>query len=501
MKPSNPPQPKRYVALARVSSREQEREGFSLDVQESALKAYAGRHGGQIVKLYRIAETASKTDERKTFKELLAYAKANADKLNGVLFYKVDRAARNLFDYVELERLESEHGIPFISVSQPTECTPAGRMQRRILANMASFYTEQQSIDVREGLSRRVQAGLFVGVAPYGYRNVRIDGRSIVKIDESQTRNVKRIFDLYAYGHCTLDMIVQKLTQEGITYTGAQPTWARSKVHKILRDRAYIGDVFYKGQWYPGIHKPIIDRVTWDRVQVLLGEKTYKSHELTYAGELITCTQCGAPITGESIIKKSTGKEYVYYRCAKYNAPGHARIRLTEAQLDAQVLALFAGMKQPDAVRDWFERTLRAWMREQQQSARTNTDDLQRQLTTLRGQQDRLLNLRLLDEITSDTFAAKGTELRDRIAALTLQLQAADRHRDEQSDLALKVFELSQSLQEKWLAADCSEKRQILNLLCLNLKLDGVTLVPTMRKPFDILIEGLVVPSSRGDRI
>ena len=35
-----------YVALARVSSREQEREGFSLDVQEEALTRYAVQHGG-----------------------------------------------------------------------------------------------------------------------------------------------------------------------------------------------------------------------------------------------------------------------------------------------------------------------------------------------------------------------------------------------------------------------------------------------------------------------
>ena len=74
----------------------------------------------------------------------------------------MDRAARNLFDYVELERLESEYDLPFISVSQPTENTPAGRMMRRTLANMASFYTEQQSVDVREGLARRVQEGWFV---------------------------------------------------------------------------------------------------------------------------------------------------------------------------------------------------------------------------------------------------------------------------------------------------------------------------------------------------
>ena len=174
---------KQFVALARVSSREQEREGFSLEVQEEALRRYATQAGGEIAKLFRIAETASKGDERKTFRELVAYAKKNAAFLDGLLFYKVDRAARNLFDYVELERLESEYDLPFISVSQPTENTPAGRMMRRTLANMASFYTEQQSVDVREGLARRVQEGWFVSRGPYGYRNVRKDGRGMVEID------------------------------------------------------------------------------------------------------------------------------------------------------------------------------------------------------------------------------------------------------------------------------------------------------------------------------
>jgi site-specific DNA recombinase len=146
---------KRFIALARVSSREQEREGFSLDVQVDALGLYASRQGGEIVKLWRIAVTASKKDERKTFKDLVAYAKQHAADLDGILFYKIDRAARNLFDYVELERIESEYNVPFFSVTQPTENTPAGRMQRRMLASMASFYTEQQSLDVREGVTRR----------------------------------------------------------------------------------------------------------------------------------------------------------------------------------------------------------------------------------------------------------------------------------------------------------------------------------------------------------
>jgi site-specific DNA recombinase len=129
------------------------------------------------------------------------------------------------------------------------------------------------------------------------------------------------------------------------------------------------------------------------------------------------------------------------------------------------------------------------------------TQQLQRELTQLRQQQDRLLNLRLLEEIGTDTFAAKSTELRDRVAHLTLQLEAADRNRGEQGELAVKTFELSQSLVAKWVTADFAAKRQLLEIVFLNFRLDGVSLGYEMRKPFDVLAKGLLVSSSRGDRI
>jgi hypothetical protein len=113
----------------------------------------------------------------------------------------------------------------------------------------------------------------------------------------------------------------------------------------------------------------------------------------------------------------------------------------------------------------------------------------------------RLLNVHLSGQIDEIEFSAKNTEIRDRIAQYTLQLEAADRSSDEHADLARKAFELSQSLPERWLTADYSTKRQILEIVCLNFSLDGVTLVPEWRKPFDVLVEGLVVSSSRGDKI
>lgn len=69
------------------------------------------------------------------------------------------------------------------------------------------------------------------------------------------------------------------------------------------------------------------------------------------------------------------------------------------------------------------------------------------------------------------------------------------------SDLAAKVSELSQVLSEKWLSAGYATKCRILEILYLNSRIDGVTVCPTMRKPFDALAEGLISKNSRGDRI
>jgi hypothetical protein len=107
-------------------------------------------------------------------------------------------------------------------------------------------------------------------------------------------------------------------------------------------------------------------------------------------------------------------------------------------------------------------------------------------------QKDRLLNMRLSEDIDQETFARKHTGLRDRLATIKLQLDAVDRSHAETAELATKVFELSQTPRQQWLTADYPEKRRLLEIVFLNSRLDGVNLVPTMRKPFDLRAEGLL---------
>ncbi|PQO40657.1 hypothetical protein [Blastopirellula marina] len=112
-----------------------------------------------------------------------------------------------------------------------------------------------------------------------------------------------------------------------------------------------------------------------------------------------------------------------------------------------------------------------------------------------------LPNLRLLEEIDSNTYAAKAQELRDEETGLRLQIERYIRERTEIIDVAVKAFELSQRLRDKWVTADYAAKRRILEITCLNGKLDDATLYVTIKKPFDLLAKGLISKESGGGRI
>ena len=178
-----------------------------------------------------------------------------------------------------------------------------------------------------------------------------------------------------------MDTLVARLAEEGIAYTDATPTrFPRSTLHAILRDRAYIGEIRNKGQWLKGKQAPLVDRVTWDRVQAILGDNVYRAHEMTYASELIECGHCGRPITGETKYKRTRDgvRAYIYYRCCQYNRSGHPRVRLTEPQLDDQVVRLFNRLRVEDAeVRSWFADVLRARTRDEQRESLTHLEAIE----------------------------------------------------------------------------------------------------------------------------
>ena len=154
-----------------------------------------------------------------------------------------------------------------------------------------------------------------------------------------------------------------------------------------------------------------------------------------------------------------------------------------------------------DEIREWFRAVLASQTKDAEQESLAQRDELQRQASLTIGQQDRLHDMRLAGEVEADVFAKKQADLRDRLATLKLKLDAVDRSHDETADSASKVFELSQTLRQQWLTADYAAKRRILEIVFLNCRLDDAILVPTIRKPFDVLADERCVSESWGTRI
>jgi site-specific DNA recombinase len=105
--PAPPVDPARTQAViyARVSSKEQEKEGFSIPAQLKLLKDYAASKGFTVAQEYVDVETAKQTG-RTAFGEMVLYLKAHPS-VRVMLVEKTDRLYRNLKDWVTEPRAVS----------------------------------------------------------------------------------------------------------------------------------------------------------------------------------------------------------------------------------------------------------------------------------------------------------------------------------------------------------------------------------------------------------
>lgn len=214
------------------------------------------------------------------------------------------------------------------------------------------------------------------------------------------------------------------------------------------------------------------------------------------------CGHCGCTVSGERKRKRSpngTIREYTYYHCGFYSKGDHPRIRLTDAQVDQELLKLFGRMRIEDAeIRQWFVEVIRARAHEGQRLNAGHRIELRRQLDVIDNKLKTLLELRMDGEITPEEYSENRRELHDRQSGIRLQLESTGLDERELADRAIAAFELSHSLKEKWRTADYPSKRTILEIIVkkafLNSKDKEFSLDFTVRKPFDILADERFVP-------
>lgn len=222
----------KVVLYARVSSKEQEREGYSIPAQLELLRNYASKHNMKIVKEYEDVETAKCTG-RTNFNEMIKFLKSSKD-CKTILVEKTDRLYRNIPDYATVDDLKIDiHFVKENSVLSPTSHSSQKFMQG-IKVLMARQYIQNLSEEVIKGLTQKAKEGYVTGKPPYGYKKL---DKKVSIIDEEKAPFVTRAFELYAGGNLSLSKLSCQLYEEGYIFKDTCPKAYKSQLENILKIR------------------------------------------------------------------------------------------------------------------------------------------------------------------------------------------------------------------------------------------------------------------------
>lgn len=256
----------RAAMYTRVSSIEQAREGFSLDVQIKSLTQYCEAKGYCVVgEAYVDAGRSGKSIAgRESFQRLIADALAG--KIDVIVIWTLSRFSRNLADFLTTcDALEAK-GVYVESLHESFDSrTPTGRLLRAILASIAQWEREIISENVSAAVLERAQQGLRTCPYALGYRR---DGKETFKIDKEKAEIVRWIYAEYLRIG-TVKRLAEECARRD--YRGLKGNViGQSALHKILRTPLYCGYNRLHDELYPGKHPPIVDVQTYNAVQRML---------------------------------------------------------------------------------------------------------------------------------------------------------------------------------------------------------------------------------------
>src|SRR3974377_627965 len=188
------------VIYARVSSEDQEREGFSIPAQLKYLREYAGRNGFHVAQEFVDVETA-KTTGRKKFGEMLAFFSRNVN-CRVLIVEKTDRLYRNFRDCGTLEDLDVEIHLPKEGQIISKDAKSQAKLVHGIQVVIARNYIENLKEEVKKGMREKAEQGIYPSRPPLGYRNNKLE--HTIEVDPAKAAVAKRMFDLYASGRYSL---------------------------------------------------------------------------------------------------------------------------------------------------------------------------------------------------------------------------------------------------------------------------------------------------------
>lgn len=170
------------------------------------------------------------------------------------------------------------------------------------------------------------------------------EDKKYIEPDTERADLVIKIFEWYAEGKNSMEMLRRKAKEEGLTNNTPLGTYlTKSQIEHILKNPFYYGEMRYRGKLYPHKYKPLISKELFEKAQEV--RQNWNKKPFTYAGKsfiyrgLLSCDACGCRITFET----AKGK-YTYGHCTNFYKSCPNVVWVREELITSQVTKLLKGL-------------------------------------------------------------------------------------------------------------------------------------------------------------
>lgn len=231
---------KKVVAYCRVSTLEQKKKGYGIDIQIRDASLFAERRSLMVERFYLDAGESGIKEDRKALKQLLRDCKAG--KVGIIILPSLDRLSREVRIAENLFYQFKNLGIKILIADMPQY---KGEQKDILIRQIMEAIAEDNRRDIIDrlwkGRQERVRKGLFPGGnLPYGYKR---EGKKVI-IDADEAKIVQYIFE--ATGR-TGDGIARELNKKGYRRRNNK-LWNQRQVCRILHNQQmYLGKCLHYG--------------------------------------------------------------------------------------------------------------------------------------------------------------------------------------------------------------------------------------------------------------
>ena len=267
----------------------------SLDAQRESCEAYIKSQAAEgwqtLSKRYEDAAYSGGDMDRPALQRMLKDIEGG--QIDIVVVYKIDRLTRSLTDFAKLVEAFEAKSVSFVAITQQFNSTTSmGRLTLNVLLSFAQFERELASERVRDKIAASRRKGKWTGGSiPLGYD---VKDKKLVAC-ASEAKTVRMIFTRYLALR-SFHKLVDELNERGVLTKSRQAAgktlggipFTYGPLAYLLKNRTYLGQTHYKGQWFSGEHEAIITQGIFDRVQELLKANAVRRVERHENGALLT---------------------------------------------------------------------------------------------------------------------------------------------------------------------------------------------------------------------